>query len=302
MDQNNTEGQVTENQVETEDYSYDEDDKSNDWITDDVRAAMNFDPFMSTDEEVKTAQQPEAASSDGGQQAQPESVTQTQQETGGTPAVQPQAQPALTVEQLMAQNAELLNVVKSLQQPQVQPNQQQQQIQGQANGQHAHQVQPETLTQIPSYDFNIPDQLVNMLASEDPVERKQALAATVQGVATTVHQQVLQQVGTIVQHLQTTIPQQIAQAQQAAAVRQHVVSDFYGKYPQLDTPELRTVVQTIANQYFATNPPQWNATARDAIAAKVVQAIQGVVPTQPVQQPVVRWQCCWRTAGSTYRA
>ena len=72
---------------------------------------------------------------------------------------------------------------------------------------------------IPAYSFNIPDELVKHIQSDDPAEVRTGVAALAQGVAQTVHQTVMQQFGEqMSQFVPNYVQQSVASMQQQQAL------------------------------------------------------------------------------------
>lgn len=270
---------------------------SDSWITDDVRKAMDFDPFTPAGEEVVVPPQSGAnASADGGANgSQPASGGNAPNPASGSgtpagsqpaqqPAQQPAAQPA--VDPVAAALAEQTRLLQQVVQGQQAPG-------GQPQGQQPAQPQ-DPLATVPEYDYQIPDQLVVALNSEDPVERKAALAATIKGVAQGIHRTVAQAVVQRLTQLEQSIPNSIQSRMVQAQQAQTVMTDFYGKFPQLNTPQLRQLVKTVAEEHMKAIPNvQWSPELRDAIGAKVLGVVSSIMPQgqvgapAPVQAPVM---------------
>lgn len=243
------------------------------WMTDEIKSAMTFDPFTNPADEVVVAATDAGLSTDGGQTAQPVSVTQAQPQTAApeAPAAHPQQVQPVTYTQ--EQVEQLLQSART-------------QAQTQATAPAKAVEADDPLTIVPEYNYTVPDQLVTSLASEDPAERKQALGHLIKGVAIGIHQTVanavLQRLQTLERNIPETVQQKLAYTQQA----QGVMSDFYGKFPQLNSPELRPLVAAAAQQHMATTGQRdWSPKLRDEIGQLVLNRLSGVVATQ--QPPAV---------------
>lgn len=141
---------------------------------------------------------------------------------------------------------------------------------------------------VPAYDFNINDELIGALNSGDPQAMKIGLAAVSQGVAQAVHKTILAQIKTAIgPHLM----QQMVQGMQAQQQQEQVAKDFYGTYPELNTPALRSVVLSTAQQLAAeTGASEYSPQFRDAVAARVRSVLGMQVPQAqptPLPQPPV---------------
>lgn len=226
----------------------------------------------------KTDPQPNdgtAPSADGGQPAEPAKTT-TQPEGG------------VQIDELAQAKAIIANL-QSLVQSQVQVQQ--------PAAQPAPTEQPKNpLEVLPDYDFEMPDQLVTMLASEDPAERKQALASLTKGIAQTIHQQTMGTVAQVIKQMQTDIPQATMQQVQQQQMQDKVAGDFYGKFPHLDNPALKPSVRTIAETLMKQDllvgvQPAWTEAFMDRVATGVQAlfgqpaAAQPTTATPPVTPP-----------------
>lgn len=197
------------------------------------------------------------------------------------PATQPIAQPQVSPEiaalqQQIAGITNLLNASQGGQQQQAPATQAQQQA-----GDQDHYATP-------GYDFEIPDQLINALASEEPTERRQAISAVMKGVAQTVHQQVMQSVKSIQSAVPDTVQAHIHRAQEM----QRVNTEFYQEFPQLNTPELRPVVMNTARTIIqaaqaAGQPVAWTPAFAKQVGTQVMQVLgmQQAAPAAPAPIP-----------------
>lgn len=139
---------------------------------------------------------------------------------------------------------------------------------------------------VPEYAFQIPDQLMTLMESEDPVERRQGYAQLIQGTAQVVHAQVLQAVG---EQYQRGVPAIVHKIVAEQALAKQVFDDFYGKYPTLNKPELRDFIKNTALEVGKTyNAKEWTPALRDAIAKRAFDVLgqtPGSVPATPPATP-----------------
>lgn len=266
---------------------------NNDAVTEEIAGAMAFDPFgpeadiddtsdagsddANQSDTPSDGAEGESAEGSGDSTGQPAKA----QETGQQPEGGHQANPEL--QKYIEQNQELLKQVVS----------------GKSEGESKQTgeedaSQEDIWSQVPSYDYNVPDQLVEMMGSEDPAERKQAMSYLVKGVAQGIHQQIMSTVGSQFQNLQQNIPQTVQQMQQTQAIQQQVATDFYGKYPELNDPNVIPIVQNVAKQVLATHGgDQWSPEVRDQIGNQVKQILgkfagnqsAGTPPRKPANPP-----------------
>jgi hypothetical protein len=137
---------------------------------------------------------------------------------------------------------------------------------------------PNPLTDIPSYDIKLPDQLVEAMNSPDPAIRSQSLNAVISATMKTVHQQVYNQMKANIDAVVQYVPQMIEQHIQNSQTRQSVTTDFYGKYPQFDTPLLRPVVQLAFVEVIKAKPElakagKWTPELREAVGDYLKQHV-----------------------------
>lgn len=204
---------------------------------------------------------------------------------GQQPAQQnPAQQPATTQQQQQPQGgqgydfaalqAQISNLTNTLQGQQTQTQQPQ-------GGQ-----QEDALDTVPDYNFEIPDQLVNMLNSEDPGERKTALGTLIRGVSQTIHQQL----AGVVKEVRDSVPNSINDAIQMQQFQSQVNTEFYGKYPDLNTPEKRQVVHAVALNLMRQDAqmgvqPAWTPQFMERVGQAVNQMLGVQQPAQPAAQP-----------------
>jgi len=209
---------------------------------------------------------------------------------GGTPA-QPATQPTQPDGGSQANNTavqtQIANLTQLLQSPTpmaTQPSQGQPQQQQPAQGD-----QKNPLENMPEYNFEIPDQLVNMMASEDPGERKRAMGALVKGVSQTIHQQVVD----VIKHVQESMGGNITTQIQNHQAQQQVYNDFYGAYPHYNTPALRKVVHGMAIQLIQQDASmgvrtQWNKNFQQRLGDAVTNSLKAAGINLGGQQPAAQ--------------
>lgn len=230
---------------------------------DEVRDVLQYDPFNkagdeSADGEVapeKEAAPQEEVVSDGGDTPEPEVSDEAEEEEGA------QALDANAVLAQMTQHLERL-----------------------ANRKEESEPKAPKEPEIPAYDFQIPDQLQKMLDSDDPGERRQGYAYLMQGAARGVHQTLMNE---MVQNISTAVPRMIAHAIEQDRTARATAEDFYGKYPELNKPELHQLVYTTAAVVAREQGHKtWGPKLRDE-TAKRVKSLLGVKPAAktPAQKP-----------------
>jgi hypothetical protein len=120
------------------------------------------------------------------------------------------------------------------------------------------------------FGFDIPDQYMNALGSEDAGTRKQALNQLLNGVANSVASQMRNEM----QQQRQAVPGIVQPLIDQNAQNQQVNSDMYGTYPELSP--YREYVATAATQVAAQFPGGWNADYRDAVAEKIAPMVPGL--------------------------
>ena len=133
---------------------------------------------------------------------------------------------------------------------------------------------PQPSDPVPAYQYEIPDQVLQLMASEDPAHRKLALGNVMTAVSRSVH-------GLMQKELATVIPALARQVMLEHMGQQEVGKDFYGTYKELDKPHLRPLIYQIASGWASQNPQAgWNAQTRDMIARLVYQTFNMPFPGQ----------------------
>ncbi len=195
-----------------------------------------------------------------------------------TPAATPEGQK--TEAQLAATMAQLAEAVKGLQTPKEIPKPK------------AEEAPQEAA--VPAYMFNVREDLVNSLRSEDPKEFAGGLQMLIASIGQAVHKTVR---GEFEQTLKTRLeefkPSVITEAhvmQQRTTAQKEVEKDFYGTYPMLAKPELRPMVLATAVRLQQSNPQfadgRWTPEFRDAIGKAVLGLFQtAATQGQPAAQP-----------------
>ena len=222
---------------------------------------IHFDPITS---------QPEAEATDtseGGEEEPAEQEATTASEPSAEePASEPDAsgaQPSVSPDQTAAITAAI------------------------SEGFRSAQPEPEPEQPAPGVDFSnvqVPQQIITAMEDDDPTVRLQGYQAFAAGLSTLVYQQTLQSVQQQMQTFAEAIPQYVQQQQTVTQQQQQVHDDFYGAFPQFDTPELRpTVMQVAAAVMQEQGATNWTPAIRDAVGARITAALQAVA--QPASQP-----------------
>lgn len=134
------------------------------------------------------------------------------------------------------------------------------------------------------YQVNLamPPELVSMLESEDPAEKAQGYGLLASGSATAAVAKVHEMLKPVFQQLPTLIERVISQQHE----RKTVEGDFYGKFPQLNKPQIRPLVQQTALQVMRErNAQAWSNEVRDEVGKRVVEMLMGALPPEAIQPP-----------------
>lgn len=220
----------------------------------DMATLFNSDPFGEPAKPATPTPSPEPAAA-----APPAQPTATPPLPAPTPAPQPAA--PTEIETL---RVELARTRGELEATRAQPS----------NGQQPQAAAP--VDDTPAYDFQIPEALATALTSDDARERLGATQNLIKGTARAVHQTV---VASLRREVAQVVPLMIQHFTQQAKQMDQIKTDFYGKYPQFDRPELRQMISSVGNELFNSGAfKQWSPEFRDAIAARVSQVLSGAVP------------------------
>ena len=140
---------------------------------------------------------------------------------------------------------------------------------------------------IPSYLFDIPDQVVSMLGSEDPGEAKKGAAFLIASAGRSIHQSIRKEiVEKFAPAFQKIMLQQVFGSLQQKDTQNSVRTDFYGKFPQYDKPELRPVVQEAAKALAKEmGVKQYGPEFRDALGERLGLLFASITQTPEVKQP-----------------
>lgn len=232
----------------------------------DIMALFDHDPFAAPSEPTPAAPTEPAAQP----QVTPEPAAPTP--PAATPTAQP-AQPAapqagVVPPELAALQARIDTLTQVVaQQPVGQPP---------ATAAAAQPTQDDVSLPQHGYVFQVPDQLVAGLASDNAAERQQALGALIQGTATNVHREVIRAMR---QELSQVLPQLMGRHIEQHQRRVEIFNDFYNSYPQFSNPVLRPLVAQVANQVAtATGAREWSPQLKQAIAQHLANTLNGVQP------------------------
>lgn len=124
------------------------------------------------------------------------------------------------------------------------------------------------------YNFQVPDQLMEMIDSENPTQRRAGISALITSLARVVHGEVRKEFTGKLEEVSKSIPRTIESHVDARSsserMQQAVESDFYGTYTELNRPELKPlIVSTAARIMSTTGAKDWSPALRDQIGTEV---------------------------------
>lgn len=126
------------------------------------------------------------------------------------------------------------------------------------------------------YTFNISPKLYNGLFNPDASEeeRVNSLQGFASGIATTVHNKILESLGSWTKENFQAVPRAIdymlaARERQQGSIK-NIREDFYGAFPDLNKAEFGPLVKaTIQAVQKETGAKEWNATFRNAVGNRI---------------------------------
>lgn len=215
-----------------------------------------------------TQQQPAAAEPAAGE---PGASTPPTPAPVPQPATQPPAASPSPDHEMALLRQQVQNLKAQVQQAQAQP----------AQGQPASGTAPQAPA-VPGYDYNIPQEIVSALQSDDPTQVRNGLAALIKGVSQNVHATVAQEFQSRLDQVPQTVQQQI----DTRTRQQEIYNDFFRAHPDLNRPEILPI---ISQQMIALSQElgvtQWSDHVRDAVATRVRTALQSWATPQPAATP-----------------
>lgn len=121
------------------------------------------------------------------------------------------------------------------------------------------------------YAIQVPQTILEAMASEDGNLRSQGLAALVQGLGVHIHRNVMRDAQAL---LQTQVPTMMQSRENAQQTATRIREDFYGKFKQLNNPVFFPIVQQFAAQEMARlGTSEWSDSVRDAVGNGVIAAM-----------------------------
>jgi hypothetical protein len=163
---------------------------------------------------------------------------------------------------------ELENLKEQLRQQSAQMQELQKQLSSKDEGQQEEAGKQDDT--VPSYQFQIPDQIVNGLASEDENERRNAVSALVSGIGQSVHAQMQQQFREEMEKRIQRFQQESSQTSEQTTQAERIKQDYFGQYPRHDNDLIRPLVRTKSQEVLKEwGVREWTPRVRDEIAKRV---------------------------------
>lgn len=271
---------------------YDEDETSID--SEKIADILHFDPFQAAREERDEAQQAEGEGEGGegaaavgaragGDQPTPQTAPTEGAVAGAQPAqLETESAPApggaqapsypefQTLKELVLQQNETIRLLRE----QVQGGRTSTTERSSAGSVQPPSQQAGQSDDVPAHEYDIPDNLLNGLASDDMDVRKRAVQLLVKGTAQNVHRAMREELRQALDRTRS----QIASDSNTQSESQAIMRDFYSTFPQLNHEGLRNFVRE-ATQQVSTEQggfKAWTSEFRDAIGRRAIRNIQSV--------------------------
>lgn len=142
--------------------------------------------------------------------------------------------------------------------------------------------------QVADYTFNIPSKLYNGLYGADvsDEERVACLQAFASGIATSVHNRIMQTFGTWTKNQFQAIPAAVdylvSQRETQRSSQKSIRDDFYGAFPELNKPALgpiiKSTIQAVARE---TGAKTWSPDVRNKVGTRVRELLAAFAPQVP---------------------
>lgn len=142
--------------------------------------------------------------------------------------------------------------------------------------------------QVADYTFNIPSKLYNGLYGADvsDEERVACLQAFASGIATSVHNRIMQTFGTWTKNQFQAIPAAVdylvSQRETQRSSQKSIRDDFYGAFPELNKPALgpiiKSTIQAVARE---TGAKTWSPEVRNKVGTRVRELLAAFAPQVP---------------------
>ena len=229
-------------------------------IPSDVKRVMDHDPFAVSDDEVAEISGEQAPVEESGElqtgaTQDEEPAAETDSEEGGDESEEEPAAPVQSEgERLLAEHSTMLARQNAIL------------LANSEKDKKAGEPDPDA---IPDYAFDIRPEIADALASEDANMRRAAINAIANGVAQRVHETLRKETR---EHTQQVVTDYVTKHSAAKTTEDKIVTDFYGTYPQFNTPARRAAVVTIASEIY-DGKQEWTPALRDKIATQAAKEL-----------------------------
>ena len=147
------------------------------------------------------------------------------------------------------------------------------------------------------YSFNISPKLYNALFGSEVAdeERRMALQGFASGIATTVHNNIMESLGSWTKRQFNAVPRVVnylvEQREASRATTKSLRDDFYGAFPELNKPELSPIIRaTIQSIQKETGAKVWTPQMRNLVGERVKKVLsayaQANAPVAPAPKTV----------------
>lgn len=147
------------------------------------------------------------------------------------------------------------------------------------------------------YSFNISPKLYNALFGSEVAdeERMMALQGFASGIATTVHNNIMESLGSWTKRQFNAVPRVVnylvEQREASRATTKSLRDDFYGAFPELNKPELSPIIRaTIQSIQKETGAKVWTPQMRNLVGERVKKVLsayaQANAPVAPAPKMV----------------
>lgn len=147
------------------------------------------------------------------------------------------------------------------------------------------------------YSFNISPKLYNALFGSEVAdeERMMALQGFASGIATTVHNNIMESLGSWTKRQFNAVPRVVnylvEQREASRATTKSLRDDFYGAFPELNKPELSPIIRaTIQSIQKETGAKVWTPQMRNLVGERVKKVLsayaQANAPVAPAPKTV----------------
>ncbi len=234
-----------------------------------VDKVLSFDPFSEEGKVTETEEQPEAEETVSSGEAPTEKSEET---VVASPSTVTKETPAETPEmKLLREHNEFLQTQLSAP-PTPAPTPEQVKVE-------------EDKDAIPSYQFQLEDNLLAAIGSEDQTEMRRGLSFLVSQIGQAVHTNLRQEYRT---HTADAIQSYVTRHAEDKTQSETIQSDFYGKFPEYDNDVGRMIVGQAGTAYYAKhNVTGWSPEVRDGIAALAKESLQRM-GVQALSQPAAQ--------------